>query len=244
LAVLVIESYVVCATPRTGSSLLLGLLESTGLAGRPEAYFRQPDEQQWADRWGIPGPDDPAFDYRVFVRAARAAGTTPNGIFGAKLMWGTLDEVVAKLAPGTAGADPAVLESAFGPLRYVYLRREDELAQAVSWLRAEQTRTWWTGDPGGTGGEPRYDPAGIAGLLGTIGAHNAAWCAWFDRYGITPYELTYERLTADLAGTTRGVLAHLDLDPAASRPITPRHRRQADHLNEDWARRYRTEAAR
>jgi LPS sulfotransferase NodH len=242
--VVVIESYFVCATPRTGSSLLLGLLESTGVAGRPEAYFRHPDEQRWADRWGIPGPAGPAFDYPAFVRAARAAGTTPNGVFGAKLMWRTLDEVVAKLAPGTTGADPAVLESAFGPVRYVYLRREDVLAQAVSWLRAEQTRTWWAGDPGGAVEEPRYDAAGIAGLLDTIAEHNAAWRAWFHRYGITPYEITYEQLTADLAGTTRGVLAHLGLDPAASRPIAPRHRRQADHLNEAWARRYRAEAAR
>ncbi len=238
------ESYFVCATPRTGSSLLLGLLASTGLAGRPESYFRQPDEQQWADRWGIPGPAGPVFDYAAFVRAARTAGTTPNGVFGAKLMWGTLDEVVAKLAPGVTGQDRAVLESAFGALRFVYLHREDVLAQAVSWLRAEQTETWWAGDPGGTGGEPRYDAARITALLSTIAEHNAAWRAWFARYGVTPYELTYERLTADLAGSTRGVLTHLGLDPAVARPVRPRHHRQADGLNSDWANRYRTGTAR
>ncbi|GAA3334684.1 hypothetical protein GCM10020358_00070 [Amorphoplanes nipponensis] len=33
-------SCLLCATPRTGSSLLLGLLASTGIAGHPEAYFR------------------------------------------------------------------------------------------------------------------------------------------------------------------------------------------------------------
>ncbi len=243
LAGIVIESCFVCATPRTGSSLLLGLLASTGVAGRPEAYFRDPDERQWAHRWGIPGPGDPAFDYRDFVRAARAAGTTPNGVFGAKLMWGTLDEVVAKLSPGTAGADLAVLEAAFGPTGFVYLHREDVLAQAVSWLRAEQTRTWWAGDPGG-GGEPSYDEAGITALLHTIAEHNAGWRDWFTRYGVTPYEITYEQLTADPAGTTSGVLTHLGLDPRAALPPRPRHRRQADRLNAEWAARYRAEAAR
>jgi LPS sulfotransferase NodH len=243
--VLVTDCYVVCATPRTGSSLLLGLLESTGSAGRPEAYFRGPDEQDWADRWKIPGPDDPGFDYREFVRAARAAGTTANGVFGAKLMWGTLDEVVAKLAPGARGGDLAVLESAFGAIRFVYLHREDVLAQAVSWLRAEQTGTWWAGDPGGAGGgEPRYDEARITALLATIAEHNAAWRAWFARYGVTPYEITYERLTADPGGAIRGILTHLGLDPAAARAIRPRHRRQADHLNRAWATRYRTRAGR
>jgi LPS sulfotransferase NodH len=235
------ESYFVCATPRTGSSLLLGLLASTGLAGIPESYFRQPDQQLWADRWGIPGP---AFAYRAFVHAALQAGTTPNGVFGAKLMWGTLDELVAKLAPSTEGRDLAVLEAAFGPVRFVHLRREDELAQAVSWLRAEQTSTWRAGDPGGTAAEPHYVEAGITALLDTVAAHNAAWRAWFARYGITPHEITYEQLTADLTGTTRGVLTFLGLDPEAGRPIQPRHRRQADRLNEEWAARYRTETAR
>ena len=28
-------------------------LRSTGVAGRPESYFRQPDEESWADRWGL-----------------------------------------------------------------------------------------------------------------------------------------------------------------------------------------------
>lgn len=171
------------------------------------------------------------------------AGTTPNGVFGAKLMGGTLDEVVRKLAPGTAGADLAVLRAAFGPVRFVFLRREDALAQAVSWLRAEQTGTWWSGDRG-TGDEPRYDPAGITRLLATIAEHNAAWRGWFARYGIRPHEITYEQLTADLTGVTRGVLEFLGLDADAGDPVRPRHHRQADRLNQDWAARYRTEAAR
>jgi trehalose 2-sulfotransferase len=41
-----------------------------------------------------------------------------------------------------AGADVAVLNRVFGATRFVYLRRDDALAQAVSWLRAEQTGVW------------------------------------------------------------------------------------------------------
>src|SRR3712207_7978474 len=33
------RSYLVCATPRSGSTLLCHLLEQTGVAGRPEEYF-------------------------------------------------------------------------------------------------------------------------------------------------------------------------------------------------------------
>jgi trehalose 2-sulfotransferase len=44
-------SYVVCGTPRAGTSLLTGLLKSTGIAGRPEEYFWRDDMPFWAARW-------------------------------------------------------------------------------------------------------------------------------------------------------------------------------------------------
>lgn len=146
-----VDSYFVCGTPRTGSSLLLGLLESTGVADRPQAYFREPDEPLWADRWQVPRAADGGFNYADYVRAALAAGRTGNGVFGAKLMWGTLDELVVKLGrvfPDHAGDDAGRLERAFGRSGFVFLRRADVVAQAVSWLRAERTGTWYVGGNG------------------------------------------------------------------------------------------------
>ena len=227
-----IDSYFVCATPRTGSSLLLGLLESTGVAGHPEAYFRAPDEQSWAERWQL---STEPLDYRQFVRAARAAGSTPNGVFGAKLMWGALEEVTAKL-----GGD---LEAAFGQTRFVYLRREDTLAQAVSWLRAEQTSFWYVGDVNGNGREPAYDEEGIRFWLETIEGHNVAWREWFAAAGVVPHEVRYEDLTADLVGVTRGILEFLGLELPAGQVIKPRHQRQADAVSREWIARYRASAA-
>ncbi|MEU2616276.1 Stf0 family sulfotransferase [Micromonospora sp. NPDC007271] len=235
-----VDAYFICATPRTGSSLLCGLLAATGVAGRPEAYFREPDEASWADRWGLPAG---AWSYGDFVRAALAEGRTGNGVFGAKLMWGTLDRVVAGLAaehPELAGSDDALLRRAFGRTAFVHLRRDDVLAQAVSWLRAEQTAVWYVGDPGWTGREPRYDPDGIDALLRTIEAHQAAWAEWFDAYGITPHRVRYEDLAADPAGVTRGILDALGLALPPGVTIRPRHVRQADALNAAWIARHRS----
>ena len=244
------DAYFVCATPRTGSSLLLGLLDSTGIAGRPQSYFRQPDEPLWADRWGIPRDPGGAFDYADYVRAAVAAGTTDNGVFGAKLMWGTLGEFAGKLAtvhPDLAGEDAALLSRAFGRTRFVFLRRGDVLAQAVSWLRAEQTSTWYAGGNGeigrtaANGRAPRYDPARIGELSRMIGEHNAAWETWFASAGIRPYRVRYEELDADMAGVTRRVLGFLGLEMPGGRAVVARHRRQADTLNARWIDRYRKE---
>ena len=92
-----VGSYLICATPRTGSTLLCGLLSDTGIAGEPESYFRLQDERSYAERWSVPvGPGGP-HDYREYARAALAAGSTTNGVFAARVMWGTMEEVVAKL---------------------------------------------------------------------------------------------------------------------------------------------------
>jgi LPS sulfotransferase NodH len=243
-----VDSYFICGTPRTGSSLLLGLLESTGVAGRPQAYFRAADEPLWADRWQIPRSADGAFDYADYVRAALAVGRTENGVFGAKLMWGTLDEVVAKLGgicPDLVGEDVKLLNRAFGRTRFVYLRRADVLAQAVSWLRAELTGTWYVGGNGEIGGdtrtgrEPSFDAGRISELIQMIGEHNTAWEAWFASSGIQPYVVRYEELDADMVGVTRAILDFLGLKAPGEHVIGPRHQRQANELNRQWIERYR-----
>ncbi|RLP86443.1 Stf0 family sulfotransferase [Micromonospora sp. CV4] len=246
-----VDTYFICGTPRTGSSLLLGLLESTGVAGHPQAYFRAPDEPLWAGRWQIPRAADGGLDYAAYVRAARDAGRTDNGVFGAKLMWGTLDELVDKLGrahPDLAGQDVALLERAFGRTRFVYLRRDDVLAQAVSWLRAEQTQVWYIGGNGEisggdrTGQEPTFDTDGIDALIQTIEEHNAGWQAWFSAAGVRPHVVRYEELDEDMLSTTYGILDFLGLDMPAGRTITPRHQRQADDLNRVWIHRHRAES--
>nr|WSY53995.1 Stf0 family sulfotransferase [Streptomyces sp. NBC_00886] len=245
------DAYFICATPRTGSSLLLGLLDSTGVAGHPQAYFRSPDEMAWSERWGIAYASQGALDYAEFVRAALVAGRTGNGVFGAKLMWGTHAELTGRLAglhPEFAGNELRLLEREFGRIRFVHLHRDDILAQAVSWLRAEQTGVWFVGGKGEIGGgqdpagsRPHFDRDAITSILRTIEEHNAGWERWFEAYGVQPYRIRYEDLSADPSAVTHGVLDHLGLGPTlpAGRRITPSHRRQADRLNEEWIARYR-----
>ncbi|MEV0905674.1 Stf0 family sulfotransferase [Streptomyces hokutonensis] len=244
------DTYFICATPRTGSSLLLGLLDSTGVAGHPQAYFRSPDEAAWSERWRIAHTAQHALDYGDFVRAALAAGRTGNGVFGAKLMWGTHAELTTRLArlhPDLAGDELGLLEREFGTrIRFVHLRRDDVLAQAVSWLRAEQTGVWFiggkgeiSGSQGPAGGRPRFDRDAITRTMRTIEEHNAGWERWFEGYGIEPYRIRYEDLSAEPEAVTLRVLDHLGLALPTGGRVTPSHQRQADRLNEEWADRYR-----
>ncbi len=175
--------------------------------------------------------------------AAVAAGRTPNGFFGARIMWGTMTELTDALrhaAHGSTASDVELLTEAFGSPRFVHLRRDDPVAQAVSWARAEQTQFWHPGDQvAPSGHQPHFDRDLIGGLVDTITAHEAAWQAWFTHRGLIPHEVAYEELSADPSGVTRTVLEFLGLDPSAGGTITVHDRRQADDLNADWISRFR-----
>jgi trehalose 2-sulfotransferase len=230
-------SYLLCGTPRTGSTLLCGLLTATGVAGRPESYFRQPDEPAWARRLGVPVAGDGSFDYRWFVRAVRVAGSTPNGVFAARVMWGTMQRIVDGLDASPPRRDLDVLVDAFGPLRMVHLRRDDVVGQAVSWARAEQTGYWQEGDR--SSAQARFDFGQVADLVRTIREHNAAWSTWFAEQGVEPHSVTYEEVTGNPRQAVHEILEHLGIElPTTWRPAA-RQRRQADALNADWIRRYR-----
>lgn len=231
-------SYLICGTPRTGSTFLCSLLASTGVAGRPESYFREPDERAWAMRFGVPVASDGSFDYRAFAAGAVQAGSTPNGVFAARIMWGTMRLVVDGLRPDyTAETDLDVLTDAFGPLRTVHLHRDDVIEQAVSWARAERTGYWQRGDVSSR--EPTIDLNLIDDLVHTIGAHNVAWESWFAEQGVRPLVVTYEALAADPEHAVRTILDHLDLEPPATWRPAQTTRQQADEVNAGWVRRYR-----
>ena len=226
-------SYVLCGTPRTGSTLLCGLLRATGVLGQPESYFREPDEAAWAARFGLATEGGRVRDYRAFVNAARSAGTSNNGVFGVRIMWGSLERVMEGLGEVSGKSDLPILEEAFGPLTFVHLRREDIAAQAVSWCRAEQTGYWQQGDA--ITQEPHRDVAQARVLMGTIQEHNAAWRAWFDAQGVVPHEVTYEQLVRDRLRVVRGIAAKLAVElPGYWQPRSP-HRKQADELSRAWA---------
>ena len=236
------RSYVLCGTPRTGSTLLCSLLSSTGVLGRPESYFREPDEFAWASRFGLATEGGQVRDYRAFVKAALRAGRSPNGVFGVRIMWGSLERMIEGLGQVSGKPDLLILEEALGPLTFVYLRREDIAAQAVSWYRAEQTGYWQQGDV--IAQEPHQDIARMRLLMETIGKHNAAWQAWFDAQGVEPHAVTYEQLVGDRRRVIQDIAAKLDVElPSNWRPQSP-HRKQADELNLAWADALRTSMSR
>jgi len=235
------DSYLICATPRSGSTLLCGLLDSSGVAGHPASYFNRKSLHDYADGWRIARPRDGRID-EAFVRAALTAGRTANGVFGGRIMAETLPELLSGLAAAASApamTDVALLSAQFGRLKFVHLRRRDVVAQAVSWARALQTHFWHPGEAVAPGGQdPHYDEELIGRLVATIERFESDWTVWFASQSIVPCEVTYEELAADPPGTAQRVLDHLGLDVPPDRRLVIGHRRQADRLNADWTARF------
>lgn len=243
----VTKSLLVCATPRSGSTLLCALLDGTGVAGRPQEFFerlahsglpRQPREyfERVEDPKllellaptdpGTPDPGDP-------IPQALAEGTTDNGVFAAKLMWTHLLDLAERLG---RPADAALLRERFPDPRYVHVTRRDKIAQAVSLWRAVQTRAWRAGEVT-ENGNAVYHAGAIGYLAGQLTDHDDAWRTWFSANRIEPLTIVYEELAADTAGVSAEVIDHLGVGPAEI--PEPPLRRQGDDRSARWVERYR-----
>ena len=48
------DAYIICGTPRTGSTLLCDLLTSTKRTGAPHSFYRRQNILEWAKEWKLP----------------------------------------------------------------------------------------------------------------------------------------------------------------------------------------------
>jgi LPS sulfotransferase NodH len=246
------DGYIICGTPRTGSTLLCDLLAAVPGAGAPDSFFMADPDPEWLRQWGFPerGTMDAADHAAACLDAAMRAGRGQGGLFGLRLMrrdLGALSEMIGLAHPGH-DTDLARIRAAFGAVLFIHLTREDKLAQAVSMVRAEQTGLWHVA-PDGTElerlappAEPVYDFGRIAAKLAELEAHDTAWRAWFAAEGVMPLTVGYAALSADPAAELARICEALGLPAPPPEHVRPGVARLADAVNRDWMQRFREEA--
>ena len=279
------RSYLVCATPRSGSTLVCHALSETGVSGRPEEYFealrhsgrpRRPEEyflgvedQSIRDHLGErsvgsdPQPRSPLWSraaYDRYLEWAFETGTTDNGVFGAKLMWGYFGEFVSLLRNIPDCRDVPLAElmpAVFPDLTFVRVVRANKVRQAVSLWKAVQTATWREDQASNKAasieddGSPpyrsfveahrpqlRFHYRAIDHLLEQLLIEEASWDAFFEHSGIKPILVLYENFAADYETSTLNLLERLDLSCPDDFEFEPRMKRQSDRINDDWTKRY------
>ncbi|MFD1812807.1 trehalose 2-sulfotransferase [Rhodococcus gannanensis] len=257
------SSYLVCASQRSGSTLLVESLRATTVAGNPEEYFqylpstsRSPQPRQWFE--GITDESvlsllAPLEQGIVDTRTSeqwrdqlRSLGKTPNGVWGGKLMWNQVPLVLdraAGLRDRSGEGLRAALDDILGPgLTFVHVFRGDVVAQAVSMWRAVQTQVWRDdATPPNLHDGAEYHADGIAHLVRILSEQDRQWRWWFEAEGLDHVDVSFDDLVRNPQATVAKVLIELGLDPQLAPP--PPLKRQSDGRSREWVERYREEAA-
>ena len=233
-------SYVICAVQRSGSFLLCEALKNTGLAGLPEEYFLNGDrweDGEWARQHGVTSRSD-------YLRLVFDKGTSPNGIFGTKIMWNYFPSMLERFQelPGYGGRNaPQLMAAMFRNLHYIWIIRRDKVRQAVSWAKAGQTDiyAWHKGESLVPKQEPTFDFTYIDKLYQLILEGEAGWQDFFEACGVQPFTVIYEELVEAYEETALRILAYLNI-PIHTQLVFGERRlqKQADSLNEAWVEKY------
>ena len=242
-------SYVICTAPRTGSSLFCEALARMDVAGRPAEYFdiHEQNEVYWRKQLEI--RDDAEYLDKVLK-----AGTTSNGVFGLKLHYHQAPALIAKLVadrvarglPDKARSPHPIdtidlsLRERLGDVRYIWLRRKNKIAQAISYYLAGKTEQWRV-SAGRTApgiGTIDFDFDAIHGLVRDVEQFDRAWYQFFMRRKLRALIVIYEDFVVEYEKTIRGALSYLGLDHSSFAVPPPQYQRQADERSMDWERRY------
>jgi trehalose 2-sulfotransferase len=245
------SSYIICTSPRSGSTLLCKLLAAAGVSGYPASYFHRPDISEWSADLNLVLEPNLSEEERLkaIFQAVIAEGTGDSGLFGLRLQRHSFAFFMEKLRVLYPGYDSDLqrVEAAFGRTLFIHLSRLDKVEQAVSCVKAEQTGLWHVAPDGteleriGPAKDPIYDAASIRATYDEFTAFDLGWKQWFDDQGIEPLRITYTALSEDPVGCLRMILEALGVDASAANGVVPGVAKLADATNREWVRKFRAE---
>lgn len=255
------KKIIICATQRSGSTLLCKELEATGVLGKPKEFYLKA---------ATISSKTEASD---FIAMMTLAGSTENGVFAVKVMqdqWSLVEKahhefnthLVSDLAekifnkPKFERTSQSLYEF-YKDAFWIYLQRQDLIAQAISREMARQTNICHA-VPNGTSKaglgakhghclesselmdynrQTQYDFESILQHIQAIKQEEQLWQEFFTAYKINPLSLSYERIVTaktylvDLAGKLN---IHLPNQSVNSSLL-----KLANAINDEWSQWFR-----
>ena len=127
------NSFIICTSPRSGSTLLCKLLAATGVSGNPDSHFHNPSIPGWLAAYQL-SKSDYESNYvalSAIFDAAHKRGKGDTEIFGLRLQRGSFDFFIeqAGILNPTCEDDKERIQTAFGSTLFIYLTRQK------NWIR-------------------------------------------------------------------------------------------------------------
>ena len=229
-------TYLIYATPRSGSYLLCEALSSTRLAGYPTEYFAEHNKVRiWRQR--------NISNYVEYLNELIVDYATPNGVFGAKITWQQFQNFTRLLLDieGNEVSLPDLMSQYFPNLHYIWIKRQDKIRQAISYWRALQTGVWsvTSNTVHVPADEPVFDFGAIRELLRRIIQDETEIQKYFLKINAKPFVIIYEEFTDTYEETAIQTLEYLNIPKPENLVFSQRRLiKQSDSLSEEWLQKY------
>ncbi len=208
----------VAGTPRSGSTALCRAMAATGLLG-------QPDEWCFDVFFHRTFPDEIATPERL-LRHILEKGVSPNGVAAVKLFAAHWQPLAAQIR----------LSDWFPNVTWVWIRRRDLIAQAVSLHIALQSDAWTSAERA-RDVPLAYDHGVVEWAVADLIEQEASWAYFFAVNQITPVEVDYEEVHRPAAAIARiAAAAGVALPPDV--PVEHELVVQRTARNADWKARF------
>jgi LPS sulfotransferase NodH len=208
-----IACYTIAFTLRSGSNVLCEYLTANGI-GQPAEYFQHPlgvANIAYYRELGV-APDD----FKTFITRLPTVKSA-NGIFGAKVTWDHKNVLVDAVRRHVGRDDgPAALSPRH---RWIYLRRRDRIAQAISLVRAFDSGIWTSDASRPESCELEYDFFRVLSVLQSLLTEEYLWEDFFEQRGIEPVRVFYEALAREPAATVFRVAQAVRRPPRPGRLV-------------------------
>ena len=228
-------NYIICFTPRSGSSWLGGLINSTNHLGNPKEWF---SPVSMSARLQKLYPCQHIEDYlNCLIRDQKSK----NGVFGFEVSFAQFQLVLELLDI------PNFFEN---KLSYIYLYRRNLVAQAISLYRATDTDVFHSVQKDYQSKKDihfSYNSSKIWHWLIRILEQEYEWPKFFKSRNITPLTISYEDLWAHPRFTVLRIINYLLKDPSIFKdkqrqlPTLGQHTKVSTKLNKKYIHRFYSE---
>lgn len=202
--------YIICASQRTGSTLVANTLKSMCI-GKPDEFF---------NIWFSSDLETlPLNEYISKIKDTQ----TCNGIFGLKVHYCQIEQYNLHELP-----------SYFPNAKYIWLYRRNKLRQAISLWKAMCTQCWHSTEINKK--PPQYNYSQICNLVVKMTREIECWENFFASHNIKPLEVVYENLDKNYKDTVYKILDFLGVEEKLIPP--PLLEKQSDKITEFWVKKF------
>ncbi len=226
--------YVICATQRSGSTLLCSFLSQLNMAGNPSEFLLPEKLEILSSKNGS-----------IVERVHQALFHLPskNNVIGVKIMDNTFFDLIAqtkRLSEYANKSEREIIEALFPGAKYIFMTRRNKLRQAVSLSRAEVEKVWEKrknvtsyGKTYNKNKRTVIHPFYVKNALCRVFEREKFWVDLFDRDSIQVLSVEYENLVESADFVLPKVLRFIQVEcPNTVEFRQERLKKQADIMTE------------